>query len=278
MFHRDPLIHFLLFGGILFVVLSWLDSAPPPERILITAEQVQELSQTAELLQGRTPTSEELERLVAAAVREEVYYREALARGLDVDDVVVRQRMIEKMRELTENLAEPVPPDTDLVAWFEQNADAFRIPERVSFDQVFFDRNARGDTLQADADAALAALNAGGDPGEWGDPTPLADIYEAADANRIRTLFGEAFAATVFAAGVGEWLGPLETGFGWHLVRVVEKTAARAPGFAEVEEAVREAFAAERLAQANDAAFAELRAGFDIAVEWQRGEEPSVWP
>ena len=278
MLRKDPLIHFLLLGGILFAVLSWLDSTPPAEQILITAAEVEELTRAAELLRGRPPTTAELESLVAAAVREEVYYREALNRGLDSDDVVVRQRMIEKMRELTENLAEPVPPDADLPAWFEANADRFVIPEQVSFEQVFFDVSVRGDALQADAGAALAALNSGAEPSDWGDPTPLSAFYEDADANRIRTLFGEAFTESVFAAASGEWTGPLETGFGWHLIRVVSRSEARAPEYAEVESAVRDAFAADRLAVANDTAFAELQSGFDVVIEWQSGAEPSPWP
>jgi parvulin-like peptidyl-prolyl isomerase len=74
------------------------------------------------------------------------------------------------------------------------------------------------------------------------------------------------------------WTGPLESGFGWHLVRVVEHTAARDPEYAEVEDRVREAFAAERLARANQSAFDALRAGFEIAVEWQSGVDPVAWP
>jgi hypothetical protein len=219
MLRRDPLLHFLVLGGALFAALSWLDTQAPAERIVITANQVAELSRAAELLQGRPPTESEIERLVAAAVREEVYYREALARGLDIDDTVVRQRMVEKMRELTENLVEPVPPATDLEAWFDDNAAAFQIPEQVSFEQDFF----------SDVENARTALSAGADPSVAGDPTPLSDRYQEADVARIRTLFGEAFADAIFAAGMNVWTGPLESGFGWHLVRVVEHTAARDP-------------------------------------------------
>jgi hypothetical protein len=268
MLRRDPLFHFLLLGGLLFVALSWLDTTAPAERIVITASRIAELSRAAELMQGRPPSQAEIERLVAAAVREEVYYREALARGLDIDDTVVRQRMIEKMRELTENLIEPVPPDADLEAWFNDNAAVFQIPEQISFDQVFFN----------DIDDAQAVLNEGTDPSAAGEATPLSDRYQSADAARIRTLFGEAFADTVFAAGMNAWIGPLESGVGWHLVRVFDRSSARDPDYAEIEDRVREAFAAERLARANQAAFAELSAGFDIAVEWQNGTEPVAWP
>jgi hypothetical protein len=278
MLRNDPLVHFLAVGGILFALLSWFDSEPARDEILIPAERVSELARTAELLQGRPPTPGELERLVADAIREEVYYREGLALGLDVDDEIVRQRLIEKMRELTENVVDPLPPDADLAAWFESNRERFRIPELVSFDHVFFSPSARGDDIEADAGEALAALRRGADPSDFGDSTPLSGRFEAADEARVRTLFGEPLTSAVFGADEGRWIGPFESGFGRHLVRVTARSAARDPAFAEVEERVRATYAAEQLARANAAAFDEMRSQFEISVQWQPDSAPETWP
>jgi hypothetical protein len=279
MLRHDPLLHFLLIGGALFAVLSWFDAdSGPNEQVLITAARVAELSRTAELLQGRPPTRDELERLVRDAIREEVYYREALALGLDVDDTIVRQRLIEKMRELTENVVDPLPADTDLEAWFEDNAERFRIPELVSFDHIFFSPEQRGDSIVADAEAAVTVLQAGGDPAGIGDRTPLSGRFEAADRARVRTLFDDPLTDAVFAATLNTWIGPFESGFGWHVVRVTERTAARDPAFAEVEDRVREVYAAEQLARANSQAFADMREHFSIAVQWQADSDPEPWP
>jgi hypothetical protein len=278
MLRKDPLIHFLVIGGLLFAFLSWMGGEPPPEQIVISAERVAELSRSAALLQGRPPTEAELERLVEEAIREEVYYRRALALGLDVDDDEVRRRLIEKMAYVTENVADPEPPEADLRAYFEQNAERFRIPELVTFDQVFFSPRMRGATVQADAEAALVALQSGGDPAGNGDSTPLAGRFDDADPDRVRVLFGEALTAAVFAAEPGDWIGPYESDFGWHLVRVSARSAARDPAFAEVEAQVRSDFAAARLEQANQAAFDAMRAYFDIAVQWESGAPAETWP
>ena len=278
MLRKDPLIHFLVIGGLLFAFLSWMGGEPPPEQIVISADRVAELSRSAALLQGRPPTEAELERLVEEAIREEVYYRRALALGLDVDDDEVRRRLIEKMAYVTENVADPEPPEADLRAYFEQNAERFRIPELVTFDQVFFSPRMRGETAQADAEAALAALRVGGDPAGNGDSTPLAGRFDDADPDRVRVLFGEALTAAVFAAEPGDWIGPYESDFGWHLVRVSARSAARDPAFAEVEAQVRSDFAAARLEQANQAAFDAMRAYFDIAVQWESGAPAETWP
>jgi parvulin-like peptidyl-prolyl isomerase len=278
MLRKDPLVHFLVIGALLFAALSQLAPGERPESILITADTVERLRQSATLLQGRPPTDDELAALVGDAVRDEVYYREALAQGLDADDTVVRQRLIEKMRELNENVVDPVPPATDLEAWFADNAAKFRIPELVSFDHVFFSPRERGEAVRADAEAALVALAGGADAAAVGDSTPLGARFATADAERVRVLFGDELTAAVFAAAPDRWIGPYESGFGWHLVRVVERSAARDPTFAEVEDVVREAYAAERLRAANAEALARMLERFDVSVEWQAGSAPESWP
>jgi peptidyl-prolyl cis-trans isomerase C len=281
MLHRDPLIHFLVIGAVLFAALTWLGSGTSDdseERIVIPADEVAALARSAELLQGRPPTDVELADLVEAAVREEVYYRRALALGLDVDDDEVRRRLIEKMQYLTEDTADPEPPEADLEAFFEANRESFRIPQLVTFDQVFFSPRMRGDAVVADAEAALASLQNGASQEDVGDSTPLDSRFVAADPDRVRVLFGDALTETVFSEPDGVWLGPFESDFGWHLVRVVERSPARDPDFAEVEAAVRDAYAADRLERANEAAFAEMRSHFDIAVQWDAEGEPEAWP
>lgn len=278
MLRKDPLIHFLLIGGLLFTALSLFDREPDRSEILIPAARVAELRSAAELLQGRPPTTAELDQLIRSAVREEVYYREALARGLDADDTVVRQRLIEKMQELTENVAEPVPPETDLEAWFAANRERFRIPELVSFDHVFFSPRMRGESVRTDAEQGLAALADGADPATSGDSTPLGARFEAADAERVRVLFDDELTEAVFGAEIERWIGPFESGFGWHVVRVIERSAARDPAYAEIEAVVREAYMAERLEAANAAAFDALLGQFDVRVEWQAGVGAETWP
>ena len=278
MLRKDPLVHFLVIGALMFAALSVLAPGERPESILITADTVERLRESATLLQGRPPTDEELADLVGDAVRDEVYYREALAQGLDADDTVVRQRLIEKMRELNENVVEPVPPETDLEAWFVDQAARFRSPELVTFDHVFFSPRERGETVRTDAETALSSLEGGADPAAVGDNTPLGARFAAADDARVRVLFGDALTAAVFGAELDRWIGPYESDFGWHVVRVVERTPARDPAFAEVEQVVREAYAAERLEAANAEALAQMLQRFEVRVEWQAGSAPESWP
>ena len=268
---KDPLVHFLLIGAALFALLRWQSDGgrENPQEILITAEQVTQLRQATAVLQGREPTRAELEQLVEPAIREEVYYREALALGLDVEDDEVRRRLVEKMQYLTEDLVDPEPAsEEELRAFFDAAPERFLIPELVIFDQVFFSPSTRGDALAGDVEEALAALRDGAEPADVGDRTPLQERFEDAPRERVAVLFGEDMTNAVFTLPPGDWSGPYQSDFGAHLVRVISRSVARQPTFDQVREQAREAFAADRRRTANERAYAEMRARYDVVVDW----------
>jgi hypothetical protein len=271
---KDPLLHFLLIGACLFAISALRQQGESPGRIVVSADQVEQLRASAELAQGRKLTHEELAALIEPTIRDEVLYREALALGLDVDDDEVRRRLIEKMRYLTEDLADPEPPSEQaLRAFYTASPERFEIPERVTFDQVFFSPDVRGDALDGAADEALASLRAGADPGSLGDKLPLDRRFKDAAADQVRILFGPALADAVFAVAPGEWSGPYRSGFGLHLVRVVERTPSRLPPFDEIRDEVARTYGEAKRAERNAAEYARMRAHYDVVIEWPGGDE-----
>ena len=266
---KDPLVHFLSIGAVLFAISAWRGESVSTgaERIVVTAEQVAQARAAATALQGREPTAEELEALVEPTVRDEVMYREALALGLDVNDDEVRRRLIEKMSYLTQDLADPEPgSDAELRRFYDDSPDVFTIPPLVSFDQVFFSPGARGDALEADAAAGLAALRAGRPPAEVGDRTPLRESYDDAPREQVAVLFGESLAAALFTATPGEWTGPFRSDFGLHAVRLRGRSEARLPPYEEISERVAEEYGAMRRREANERAYREMRAKYDVVI------------
>src|SRR5690606_2604896 len=168
---KDPLLHFLVLGAALFAIsASRSGDDEAPDRIVIDELVVDRVADAARRLYGREPTRDELEALLEPTIRDEVYYREALALGLDVDDDEVRPRLIEKMQYLTQDLAEPEPPSEDeLRAFFAGDPDRFALPAAVTFEQVFFSPRMRGEALEQDIEDARRALEQGADPLEVGD-------------------------------------------------------------------------------------------------------------
>lgn len=273
---KDPLVHFLAVGIALFAVSAWRGQSISTgrERIVVTAEQVAQARAAAAVLQGREPTSAELDALVEPTIRDEVLYREALALGLDDNDDEVRRRLIEKMTYLTQDLADPEPSSAEaLRQFYDANPEVFTIPALVSFDQVFFSPGMRGDTLEADAAAGLIALRAGRAPADVGDRTPLRESYDDAPREQVAVLFGDALADALFGAAPGEWAGPFRSDFGLHVVRLRSRSDAKLPPYDEVAARVEEEFGAQRRREANERAYQEMRARYDVVVE-----QPAVAP
>ena len=267
---KDPLVHFLAIGAALFAVAAFRGQSVTTgrEQIVVTAEQVTQARAAAAALQGREPTSEELRALIEPTVRDEVLYREALALGLDVNDDEVRTRLIEKMNYLTQDLADPEPSsEQELRQFYEASPDVFTIPSLVSFDQVFFSPGSRGDALEADAAAGLAALRAGRPAAEVGDRTPLRESYDDAPREQVAVLFGDELADALFNAPPGAWTGPFRSDFGLHVVRLRGRSDARLPPYEEIAARVAEEFGAQRRREANERAYQEMRARYDVVIE-----------
>ena len=271
----DPLIHFLLIGAFLFALLTWRSDESDPRQIRLSATQVRTALQTSLTGLQSGMTQSELETLIEPLIRDEVFYREALALGLDTDDDQVRDRLIEKMRYVSEDLADPEPADVpQLREFFDADPARFMRPETVTFNHMFFSPRQRGDSVQQDAEAALEALRSGNASQAAGDSTPLGEEFLDATRDRLTILFGMELADHLFTADIGLWTGPHESEFGLHLARVTSRRAAERPRFADVEDRVREEFAADQRMRRNEEVFAELRERYEISVEWP--EELSI--
>jgi len=269
-FLKDPLVHFLLIGASLFVLSAWRGERirGGRERIVVTADQVAQVRDAAELLKGRAPTDEELEALIEPTIRDEVLYREALALKLDVNDDEVRRRLVDKMSYLTQDTADPAPSsDAELRRFYDESSARFETPELATFDQVFFSPAERGDSVDAVAKAGLAALRSGRSPDEVGDHTPLRGIYENAPRDQVEVLFGDAVAEALFTMPPGDWTGPFKSDFGLHAVRLRARSARRLPPFDEIRDQVAAEFAADRRRERNEAEYRRMRAHYDVVVE-----------
>ena len=102
-FFTQPLLHFLLIGFLIFVFSAWRGDKVESrsENIIVSVSDVVRLASLWQQTWKRVPTEEELQALVRDHIKEEVYYREALALGLDINDTVIRRRLRQKMEFLS---------------------------------------------------------------------------------------------------------------------------------------------------------------------------------
>jgi len=270
---REPLLHFLLIGAALFLLYSALNlgASDAPREIVISEARVAAIAENFATVWMRPPTADELKGLVDDYVAEEVFYREAIAMGLDRDDTVIRRRLRQKMEFLSEGIADSVEPtDAQLQLFLEQNAGKFARPAELTFRQVYLSPERRGDRARADAEKLLTALQADRvamDPAELGDPTLLPATMEAASPQAIANAFGEEFAQQVDEVALGQWSGPIESGFGLHLVRIDARVAAKAPTLGEIRPIVLREWQAGQRYRQNQSFLAALRDKYDVRVE-----------
>src|SRR5271165_805116 len=217
------------------------------------------------------PTPQELEAMVEDKVREEVLYREGLAMGLDKDDIIVKRRMAQKMQFLAEDVGSAHQPSTEeLRAWFAKNPEKFALPSRATFRHLFFSSDKRGQNAQADAAAALVKLS--GQPvntplgAVLADPFMFQDYYADRPPAEIAKEFGPPFALGVFKLKPRSWQGPIESGFGWHLVFVDSIIPGRNPAFEEIEPDVKTAWLGYQKEKAWREAYARMRARYTVLL------------
>lgn len=270
---KEPLLHFLCIGALIFVLYALVASKDiEPDagnEIVLADEDLERLSQDWRRKWNRLPSSEELESLVDAWIRDEVYYREALAMGLDREDTVVRRRLIQKMEFLSNDLADRNnPEDADLRDYFQTNADAYRQPEQVSFQHIYLSRDLRGSKIQQDAENLLATLNSQPEivrgSQTVGDPFMHPSHLEMQSPDKVARVFGNDFAARLFRVERGSWQGPIPSGYGLHLVRIEDKIAARLPELSTVIDDVRRDWMFAQRKQANEQVYQRLRSRYRI--------------
>src|SRR5262245_2224657 len=272
---REPLIHFLLIAALLLAADRYVQSVsggmPSSKQIQLSLD---DLSQIVILFQSqwrREPTTQELQQLVENRVQEEILYREALARGLEKDDTIVKRRMAQKMRFLAEDVAAAREPDTaELRSWFEKHRAMFAQPSRVSFRHLYFSPDRRGQRAREDAAKVLAKL--AGRPQDVRLATALADPFMFQEYYRDRAPdylgkeFGPQFAQAIAKLAPGSWQGPIESGFGWHLAFVDTVIPGRVPAFEEIEPDVRTAWLGEQKALAWEKAYKDMRAKYTVLL------------
>jgi peptidyl-prolyl cis-trans isomerase C len=267
---RLPLLQFAILGVLLFGLYAAFGDKQEAEskEIVITAQQIELLASMWAKQWRRPPTPQEMQGLIQSFIREEVLYREALAMGLDRDDTVVRRRLAQKIEFLAQDLAtQGEPGDAELRTYFEQNPEDFEVPATVTFTHVYLNVDQRGEDAVEDAERILAELRAGTDPDELGDRFMLQSRYTDLTQQGVARNFGSQFAEAVFELQPGDWRGPIQSGYGMHLVRIEGREEAYLPPFEEVRPRVRDEFISSRRREVDELFYQRLRQNYDIIIE-----------
>ena len=274
---KEPLLHFLLLGGGLFLLFNMMNGATvdKPNTIVVTPGKVEQLSANFSRTWQRLPTEQELDGLLKSYLRDEVFYREAIALGLDQDDNLIRRRMRQKLEFILEDVTAMMDPtDEELTAYMQQHEDQFRLQAQLSFRQIYLSPDKRED-FKADAEKMLSRLNAAEiseqqseqQSEQLGDQIMLEHEFKLSSQSDIERRFGQAFARQILALPTGVWSGPVISGYGGHLVLVSERVAGRLPALAEVREEVQRDWLLEQRNILKEDTYQKLLQEYEIVLQ-----------
>ena len=149
-FLREPLFHFILIGGLFFLIYSTVNDTygNSTDTIVITPDRIRQIETEFKGVWNREPSDEELDSLIKGEVRSEVYYRDALALRLDENDAVVRRRLRQKMEFLTDTgVYLQQPSESELASYFTANEQNYRIEPRLAFEQIYLGKSSSKDLV-----------------------------------------------------------------------------------------------------------------------------------
>jgi hypothetical protein len=262
---REPLVHFLVLGALVFVAMAGRAPDLGERRIIVDEPVVAGLVNHHVRAFRRPPTAEELDGLIRDHVRGEVYYREALRLGLDTDDEVVKKRLRNKMLAVAGAEAEAAQPsDAELQALLDADPARYAAPPRYRLEQIYLGPDAPA--LRAAAAAERGRIPKGARPGIMTQPLPLPGRFDDASQTDLAEQLGDDFATALARLPVGTWMGPVVSGFGLHLVRIDQRVQPPPPRLADVRQRLENDWRSSAIRKAQDAHLQQLLDSYDVEI------------
>jgi hypothetical protein len=275
---KEPLFHFFILGALIFALYSWVSQPGGPEsnEILITQGKIQNLSEIFIRTWQRPPSTEELQGLIEDHIREEIFYREGVKMGLDQDDTMVRRRVEQKMDFLIEDDSNQMEPgETQLRKFLKENIGAFLVEPKYSFRQIYLNPDRRGDKLAEDAQVTLKKIREEPAREDWaglGDPSLLDPQYQELRLSELQNIFGKEFAEQLKNLPINQWIGPISSSYGTHILSIVHRGDPREPAFEEVRESVEREWSYRQREERKKQFYQDLRKNYRVILE----EPPSI--
>jgi hypothetical protein len=266
-FLREPLLHFIAIGGLFFLIFTAVNdvSENSIDTIIITPERIAQIATGFNGVWNRMPTAKELDNLIKEEVRSEVYYRDALALGLDKNDAVVRRRLRQKMEFLTDTgiyLQEPSPGE--LETYFAANKQAYRSEPRLAFEQIFLGESPPEYTVSQTLKTLRSETAI--DPSTLGQHTLLPAQLKLSQPDAIDSVFGKGFYNQIAELAPGEWVGPVTSVYGTHLARTLDGQPARIPPLEEVRESVLQHWKSAKAQENREQDYAKRRSRYIVEI------------
>ena len=275
---REPLLHFLLIGAALFAVFEIVNDRSPgnsDNHIVVTAGRIAQLENIFTKTWQRSPTAEELKGLVDDFILEEIYYRQAVAIGIDRNDTVIRRRLRQKFEFLTDDMAAAaIPGVEELASYLAANPDIFMRDTTYTFEQVYINADRPGVDLESKVASKLSALREG--KTVEGDSGLLPTFFNQIPRRAVDSNFGSDFSTRLDLLPLKEWHGPIESGLGLHLIRMGTRVEGTLPELAEIRPIVEREWAYGKRLETRRIINERLLNDYEVVIEWPKEQSAEL--
>ncbi|NVK49366.1 MAG: peptidyl-prolyl cis-trans isomerase [Cyclobacteriaceae bacterium] len=274
-FLKEPLVHFLFLGGLIFGYHYLVNTNSESENaIVIDDTEYDYLLSLWKNQWKREPNEQDIKAFLDQYLRQEVFYKEALVLGLDHNDIIVKRRLAQKMEAVSNDLNAMLnpPTDNDLREFYETNDSLFLLPPTYSFKQVLFTN--QEPNWQTELQATQKALNDGqAIPTSRVLKLSIANEWENSPINEIAKAFGGEFASKLESLPLNQWAGPIESGFGQHLVFISEKRDSELADFETIKSYVEKEYEYQTELEMQEQVYQDLLEKYQVKITSNRVPE-----
>jgi len=259
---REPLLHFLVMGGLLFAVDYFIvGRADDPRTIVVDAAVDAQAIDVFKKARGRKPNGKEMYALRRVWLDNEVLYREGLTLGVDKGDTTIRERVIFKALSVIDAGIKLPPVDDKLLReWFEKNRVKYDEPERYDFEEAVLSGER--------SDSRVRALVVQLQKGKPGEVDAGLRVFKGRPHANIVDGYGEEFAKALENSTPGEWVA-LPTKDGLRVVRLDSITPPKPADFENLRGVVLQDWADATMSEQRSAAVAVLARKYKVKYEEQ---------
>lgn len=263
---REPVLIFIISGSLLFFIYHEIKQhyADQNMKIKVTREQIDLLVESFESTWNRPPTEVERQGLIESHIKNEVFYREAVAIGLDKSDQAIKRRLRQVMELLIDDVATIYPSESQLQEYLASHPEDFKRDPKISFihgyypfeekQKAFLDKNEISNGIKQNLSYSKLLSMV---PGE----------YQDVSVSEISKTFGNAFSRSLVEMEMNTWQGPVESAYGWHLVKISAMKEGFVPPLDEIWDVVEREWSVARKQKLLEEQYSRMKEKYQVVME-----------
>jgi parvulin-like peptidyl-prolyl isomerase len=260
---KEPLVHFLFIGASLFFIYAQVNDtvSQSDNKVYISKNQLNKIYSKWVDKTGKAPNKLEKKRLLDEYIEQEVLFKEAMAKGLDKNDHVIRKHLAKKMKFVfDDNTVLQKPTNEELKNLYKKEISLFQSTQNISFNQIVFSKDTKN--IEEEAKKLLKRLKSS-------KSSKVSTIGKKVDLNKISVekIFSKKFSNTIFNLELNRWQGPFKTKYGLHLVNIHSIIKTKAPSFEDMKNELEIKYTKQQLTQANKVFYKNLYKKYEIIID-----------